>query len=251
MHFPKKPIWLIGVVVIWISMVPVPVPAEEPSAQTVRGNNGTSLKGSARLARNRPVVGASVRIHRENDRSRYLLTSTDGKGLLKTMELPDGDYQVTVTKDGLASVTKSTVAVRFPFRPVVEIDMAPGPAPEIPVIATGSGEPLELTGRILNRDGDPVPDVAVRLVRLDGAGDPVRLRSGADGALDGLKLAPGVWSVEVRGVGYLSIRSVMELDGPVRLVALLVPQPSGYLAPAIDLLPEEQPVPPAGFTPRP
>ena len=239
------------IMILMLGSVTLPVPAEEPAAPAVRGNNGTSLKGNARLARNRPVIGASVRIRLENDRSRYLLTSTDGKGLLKTMELLDGDYQVTVTKDGLAAVTKSAVAVRFPFRPVVEIEMVPGPMPETPAMATGSDEPLALTGRILNRNGDPVPDVAVRLVRLDGAGDPVRLRSGADGALDGLNLAPGVWSVEVRGVGYLSIRSVMELDGPVRLVALLVPQPSGYLAPAIDLLPEEQPIPPAGFTPRP
>ncbi len=239
------------IMILMLGSVGTAVPAEDPAVQTVRGNNGTSLKGNARLGRNRPVVGASVRIRPENDLSRYLLTSTDGKGLLKTMELLDGDYQVTVTKDGLAAVTKSAVTVRFPFRPVVEIEMVPGPGPETPAMAAGSDEPLALTGRVLNREGNPVPDVAVRLVRLDGAGDPVRLRSGEDGGLDGLNLVPGVWSVEIRSVGYLSIRSVMELDGPVRLLALLVPQPAGYLAPAIDLLPQEKPVPPAGFTPRP
>jgi hypothetical protein len=117
--------------------------------------------------------------------------------------------------------------------------------------AAGSGDPLKLTGSILTRDGVPVPDVTVRLVRLDGAGDPVRLRSGEDGAIPTTGLATGSWSVEVRGVGFLSIRSTLDLDGPVQLVALLVPQPSGYLAPVIDLLPEELPVPPAGSTPRP
>ncbi len=215
------------------------------------GNEGTSLKGSARLGRNRPVVGASVRISPENDRSRYLLTSTDGRGLLETMDLPDGDYQVRVTKDGLAPVTKSAVTVRFPFRPVVEVEMAPGSSMEAVPAAVYSEDPLELTGRILTRNGDPVPDATVRLTRMDGAGDPVRIRSGEDGALAGSGLAPGSWEFEVRGVGFLSIRSILDLDGPVRVVALLIPQPAGYLAPALDLLPEEQPVPPAGAIPQP
>ena len=238
-----------GILALLAPILALQAVAGDPAVPTVRGNNGTSLKGSARLGRNLPVVGATVRIRPENDRSRYLLTTTDGKGLLETMELPDGEYQVTVSKDGLATVTKSAVTVRYPFRPVVEIEMAPGPATEIPTAAAGSGDALGLTGRILTRDGNPVPDVTVRLVRLDGAGDPVRLRSGEDGDLSTTGLATGSWSVEVRGVGFLSIRSVMDLDGPVGLVALLVPQPSGYLAPAIDLLPEEQPVPPAGSTP--
>jgi hypothetical protein len=215
------------------------------------GNNGTSLKGSAHLDRNRPVVGASVRIRPENDRSRYLLTSTDGQGLLETMDLPDGDYQVSLTKDGLVPVTKSEVKVRFPFRTVVEIKMAPGPDPEASPADAGSRDPLELNGRILTRQGDPVADVTVRLVRLDGAGDPVKIQSAEDGTLAGSGLKGGSWAVEVQAAGYLSIRSVLELDGPVRLVALLIPQPAGYLAPALDLLPEEQPVPPSGLTPRP
>ena len=213
------------------------------------GNNGTSLKGSAQLGRNRPVIGASVRIAPEGDRSSYLLTSTDARGLLETMELQDGEYQVLVTKDGLAPVTKSAVRIQAPFRPVVELVMAPGREMEHQVSGSTSGELLDLTGRVLTREGEPVPDVTVRLVRLDGAGDPVRIRSGEDGTLAGSELAPGSWAVEVRAAGYLSIRSVLELDSPVRLVALVVPQPAGYLAPARDLLPEEQPVPPAALTP--
>lgn len=215
------------------------------------GNNGTSLKGSAQLDRNRPVVGASVRIRPENDRSRYLLTSTDAQGRLETMELPDGDYEVSVTKDGLVPVTKSAVNVRFPFRPVVEMKMTPGPDEVAAPASAGSLDPLELSGRTLTREGDPLADVTVRLVRLDGAGDPVKIRSAEDGTLAGSGLNGGSWAVEVQAAGYLSIRSVLELDGPVRLVALLIPQPAGYLAPALDLLPEEQPVPPSGLTPRP
>ena len=215
------------------------------------GNNGTSLKGSASLDRNQPVVGASVRISPENDRSRYLLTSTDGQGLLETMDLPDGDYQVSFTKEGLTPVIKSAVNVRFPFRPVVEVTMGPGPDSEPAPSAVDSEDLLDLTGRVLTREGDPVADVTVRLVRLDGGGDPLKIRSAEDGTLTGSELAPGSWAVEVRAAGFLSIRSVLDLEGPVLLVALLIPQPASYLAPAMDLLPDEQPVPPAGATPLP
>ena len=215
------------------------------------GNNGTSLKGSAHLDRNRPVVGASVRIRPEKDRSRYLLTCTDGQGNLETLELPDGDYEVRVTKDGLVPVTKSAVKVHYPFRPVVEVVMAPGSDTDVGPAAFGSGDLLELTGNILTRDGKPVADVLVRMIRRDGAGDPVRIRSGEDGSLQGSGLAPGRWAAEVQAAGFLSIRSDLDLEGPVRLEALLVPRPAGYLAPAMDLLPEEKPVPPTGSTPLP
>jgi hypothetical protein len=197
------------------------------------------------------VVGASVKIHRENDLSMVLLTSTDRRGTLKTMELPDGEYRVTVAKDGLSDATKPEVEVRFPFRPVVEFDMVPGGKVENPVAAAGPERPLTITGQVLNRDGDPVPDATVRLKRLDGPGDPVRLRSGEDGGLEAGSLSSGVWSVEVRSVGYLPIRSSVAMDGDAKLVVLLVPQPGGYLAPAIDMLPEEQPVLPAALTPSP
>lgn len=220
---------------------------EDPARTQVRGNNGTSLKGSARLARNRPVVGATVRIRPENDHSRYLLTSTDGSGFLETLELPDGDYEVTVAKDGLATITKPAVGVKFPFRPVVEVNMSPGPESDAMVgPPVGPGDPLTLDGRILTREGAPVADAIVRLVRLHGVGDPVRIRSGEHGLLAGTGLMPGVWAVEVKAAGFLSIRSTLVLDGPVRLTALLVPQPSGYLAPPRDMLPREQPVAPAG-----
>jgi hypothetical protein len=232
-------------------MLIFPVLAMILALPVAAGNNGTSLKGSASLDRNRPVVGASVRIRPENDRSRYLLTSTDGQGLLETMDLPDGDYQVSLTKDGLAPVMKSAVNVRFPFRPVVEVKMGPGPDSEPAPAAVDSEDPLDLTGRVLTREGDPVADVTVRLVRLDGAGDPVKIRSAEDGTLTGSDLAPGSWAVEVRAAGFLSIRSTLDLEGPVLLVALLIPQPASYLAPAMDLLPDEQPVPPAGATPLP
>ena len=97
--------------------------------------------------------------------------------------VPDGDYQVTISRDGLATVTKSAVTVRAPFRPVVEIEMVPGPPPERPAQAAGPGEPFSLTGQVLNRDRNPVPDVLVRMAPLDRAGDPVRMRTGEDGFL--------------------------------------------------------------------
>ncbi len=215
------------------------------------GNSGTSLKGSARTARNRPVIGASVVIRSEDHPGTILLTSTDGKGALSTMNLPDGLYDVAIVKDGLVPVIKKDVQIKFPFRPVVEIDMTPESE------TTHAGEPavrkpegqdgkIRLTGEVKTLAGGTLPDISIALVRVDGEENPVRVRSGEDGRFEWPELAPGEWRVEIRGAGFLPIRATVSLTRPVRLLSLLVPQPAGHQFPALDLLPEEIPVYPGG-----
>jgi hypothetical protein len=215
------------------------------------GNSGTSLKGSARTARHRPVVGASVVIRSGAHPGTILLTSTDGKGNLKTMKLPDGLYDIAIAKDGLTTVVKKDVQIKFPFRPVVEIDMMPenqeAASGELAVLnLQKQDETIALTGEVKTLDGRILPDISIALVRVDGDENPVRVRSGEDGTFEWPRLAPGDWRVEIRGAGFLPIRATVSLTRSMKLLSLMVPQPAGHLLPALDLLPEEIPVYPGG-----
>jgi hypothetical protein len=113
--------------------------------------------------------------------------------------------------------------------------------------ASPTGGAHRFFGRVVEVGGEIVPEVTLRLVRLDGAEDPVSIRTGEDGtfSLDGL--TSGGWDVEMRGVGYLPIRGPLTLERDVEVVAFLVAQPADYDASVFDLLPPEIPIPPPGI----
>ena len=169
---------------------------------------------------------------------------------LESDGLPDGEYRVRVARAGLSPVTKDRVTVRFPFRAVVEVTMQVSTGPTAPVgSATGAvtGERIAVSGWVSGQEGEPMPEVRVRLVRVDGRVDPRSLRTGADGRFAFPDLHAGEWRLGVQGVGFLPIRQPIELTSDTELSVTLVRQPAQYEPSPLELMPPERPVPPEGF----
>ena len=224
--------------------------AEAPAAPDP--NKTSRLGGRAYLERRDPIVGATVLVHPQDRPDQLHLTSTDEEGIFRVAGLPDGAYFVRIEREGLEAETKQEVSVKFPFRAVVEFDLDPvgaGSTGDSRIIPDGAGgsEPLTVTGSVIEVNAGPVPELRLRFVRLDGGEDPRVLRSLPDGSFVLTGVSSGVWHVEVSGVGYLTQRMALDLSDDVSLTALVVRQPPDYDPTPFDLMPTEQPIPPAGF----
>lgn len=223
-------------------------PADAPAASDGGGRKVTWLLGHARTGRNRWVTGAAVLVTPTSGEPRIYVTATDEKGSYYFETLPEGLYDVTITKGGLAPVIKDAVELRFPFRAVVEVVMEPDPgaAPARPDAAApaGAGDETSLGGSIQAREGEPLDEVRVRLIRADGSVDPRDGMTGVEGKFTMPGLQAGDWRLEILGAGFLPIRVPVTLTGEATLTASLVEQPASYLPPPLDLMPPEMAIPP-------
>jgi hypothetical protein len=226
-------------------------PAVDPNAVQPPIKQGSRLQGRTYLDRNREVVGATVLVQPQDDTSRTFVTSSDEKGRFRVDDLPDGTYRVEVEREGLQPIVKKDVSLRFPFRAVIELPMQKleiarsagsaqaGDATPAPTGAVG------VEGRVAALGGEPVEEVAVRFIRVDGTADPFLVRTATDGRfeLTGLKL--GAWRLEVRGVGYLPIRTALNFREDAIVDVAMVPQPAEYDPSPLELMPPEEPIAPA------
>jgi hypothetical protein len=224
----------------------VPAAGAEPAAPGPRNE----LHGTVSLGRNRAVVGATILVVHEGDRSRVFLTATDAKGAFKLDGLPDGDYRVVVTRDGLEPVVKTGVSMRFPFRALLEIPMLPTANGALPASApvTGGAGAVAVRARFLARGGSPVPDAVLKL-RGTRPADPRIVVSLIDGTLDAGTVAAGRWRAELSAVGYLTLRATLDLAVDSMLEVVMIPQPAEYVPSPLDLMPPELPIPPPGLEP--
>lgn len=225
-------------------------PAPSQPGASSSAARATRLQGTAQVDRNHPVAGATVVARAESGASTLYLTSTDAKGLFRLDGLPEGTYRVDLRKDGFEPVVKEAIALRFPFRAIVEVTLQPARAPRTAAARDPAGSDarssgaLRLEGTTIARDGGPIADVRVRAVRADGTEDPRRTLTREDGTFEIEELSPGPWRLELLGVGYLPIRTDLSLEAPARVVAVLVPQPASYEPTPLDLIPEEEAIPP-------
>jgi hypothetical protein len=244
--------------VIWIAPAPGAARAAETAkadAAPAEGEKSTWLLGHARTGRRRWVTGAAVMATPQSGEARIWVTTTDEKGAYRFESLPEGTYRVSLLKHGLATVTKDRVELKFPFRAVVEVVMEPtsgAPPPEVLVARTTSvGAVADVEGRTVDRAGEPVEEVRIRLTRVDGSVDPRDAVSDGNGEFAITDLMPGAWKLEVLGAGYLPIRVPVTLSGAGELRAVLVPQPASYEPQPLDLMPPELPIAPPPFQPEP
>ena len=211
------------------------------------------LQGTAFLDRNEDVIGATVVVHAMEDRSTIYLTSTDENGRFRIRGLPDGSYKVRVHRHGVETMVKDNVTVRFPFRAVVELDMEQ--VEKGPILPTGVAHDGDvLAGRVTLRGiartprGLPMGEVKLRIVKTEGQADPLMATTAEDGTfrIDGI--TAGEWRVTIVGVGMLPIRTWVYLVGDYELDINLVLQPAAYEPSPLELMPIEDPIPPAGLT---
>jgi len=243
----QYPVWILLVAAVAAG----PALAQDTPAASA-SERVSRLGGRAYLGRNAPVVGATVLVQPEDRPGEAYLTSTDEDGVFRVDGLSDGSYRVRVEREGLGPQVKTGISLKFPFRAVVELDMDPlalGSAEKSALVpeATAADGSLSLTGRVIEAGAGPVGEVQLRFVRLDGREDPRALRSRPDGSFELDGAGAGVWRVEVSGVGYLSQRMALDLQGASFLKVILVRQPAGYDPTPLELMPPEQPIPPAGF----
>jgi hypothetical protein len=209
------------------------------------------LQGSVRLGRNAPVIGATALIQPQERPTELYLTSSDGNGGFRVDGLPDGLYRIRVERDGLAPAVKADVSVRFPFRAVVEMEMAPLKKTTQTEPAAGSpSSTLNISGEVVELDAGPLGEVQLRFVNSGGGDDPRMLRSDPDGNFGLEGISAGEWRVEIKGVGLLPQRMVLGLEKDIQLTVIVVRQPPGYEPTPLELMPAEQPIPPRVSRPK-
>ena len=91
----------------------------------------------------------------------------------------------------------------------------------------------------------------MRIVNEDGRADPRTIESDDEGRAEFGPITAGRWTLESRGLGFLPIRAQVELVGDTDLMLVMVPQPGDYDPSALELLPPERPIPPAGLIDTP
>ena len=246
--------FLISLACCW----PVPVTVsvaqtaeEEPAAAAETKQPAprlSRLQGQASLSRNRYVVGATVLVRPADESSRIFVTATDSKGRFRIDQLPDGTYDVELRREGLESVIKRNVGLRFPARAVIEVTMKPVAEPAAPTPAPAPDnerlDALELvtvSGRVVH-GGEPKSDVQLRFVRRDGRVDPFTARSSSDGSFGPKQVPAGPWRLEASLVGFLPIWISVDLARDSELTVSMVPQPATYRPSPLELMPQEQPI---------
>ena len=223
------------------SVVPAQAPPDGSTTRTTR------LQGRAFLGRRQPVIGASV-LAKLQDGGRAFLTVTDEKGDFRFENMPEGTYRVELRRADLVPVIKEGVALQAPFRAVLELPMVAAPQADA-TRASGNAAPptgthVRLAGRVTDRDGAPMPDVRMRWVAVDGRGDPAVTTTRSDGSFEVSALSAGEWRVHLLGLGYLPLRATMPVERDAQLDIVLVRQSASYEPLAIDIIPEEEPIPP-------
>ncbi len=107
---------------------------------------GKRLQGRVHFSRTRMVVGATVLVQNQDDLSRIFVTSSDEKGKFRVDDLPDGKYKVAIDREGLAPIVKENIALRFPFRAVIEMPMVPQTEPASLTSTSSQGSAASTTG---------------------------------------------------------------------------------------------------------
>jgi hypothetical protein len=236
---------------------PTPAPTPAPANPAAAGPDKKSrLQGSAYLDRNNDVPGATVIVSPSNDAGVLYVTSTNAQGRFKVDGLPDGEYRVRVERHGVKPITKEAVQVKFPFRAVIDLDMEPAadgqpgkPGAAAEPGGSAAGAPVHLSGTVRDQDAAPLADAGLRLVHAGATVDPILVTSDEDGKFSVSDVPTGTWQLTILGVGTLPIRTSVTLAKDTDLEALLVRQPASYLPSPIDLMPPEQPIPPAALGP--
>jgi hypothetical protein len=243
---------LLGTIGLLAAAVVGPAPtAETPESGSL--SRVSRLQGAAKLGRNRYVIGATVLVRRSDELSHWYVTGTDYKGRFRVDGLPDGEYRVEIRRDGLRTVVKEGVLLRYPSRAVIEVGMEPqdtdAPArPAVDRLASPEEMPyVAWDGEVVAQGGTPMSEVPLRFTRPDGAVDPVVVQTEADGTFELPKLPVGRWRLEIHVVGYLPIWVSGEVTRDARLTISMVPQPASYEPTPLELMPPEQPFAPERF----
>jgi hypothetical protein len=146
-----------------ISAAQAAPPAKQPlstvAGQVVQDPGGTPLKKVV-------VTLTPVQVESGDATQRQDSTVTDSEGHFQIDRMPPGDYRVTLEHNGFVSTNRRSHTYSS-----ASLSVAPGQN------ATGLLFRMlpagVIQGRILDEDGDPVPDMSVLAVSAAGSGQPM------------------------------------------------------------------------------
>lgn len=226
-------------------------------AQQAKGR----LRGEISFSRQEPAPGAVVVLIRDGDPGTLFAAMTDRDGGFRFEGIPEGNWSLGVVFDGAAPVVKESVPVKPPARAVVDIvmkktsshfapplfDLARFESSGLPAVKpSGSGQ---LTIRVVDAGMKPIREARIVLKSRGPMVDPLRVVTDGDGGAELPPPAPGEYTLRVEMPGYLPLRLERIALGHTapKVGVVLTPRPLDYPARPADLVPEEKPVPPAGF----
>jgi hypothetical protein len=181
------------------------------------------IRGTVYGAGRKPIAGLMVQLSSRGEGGLLRVTGTNERGEYVFADLPAGVYDVEVGADGRRQ-RKESIAVRPPFRNIVDFEIGPAAAGSAPAIgrlaakpgaararppggAGPAGEapaPVAVRGRFVDRDKRPIAEVSVTLVPLQG-GAMFQTFSGADGAFLVEGVPPGAYRLLVASPGHVAL----------------------------------------------
>ncbi len=203
------------------------------------------------------VPGATVKVSNKAQSVIYL-TSTDEEGAWRLNNIPEGNYRVEILKEGFEYIEKKKVEVRFPFRTVVELHAIPSmetvgnirhwgrlsKEKNLPQKNEAVGGIYNLWGKASAIDGSSILNIEIRLRSLDREVNPQRTFSASDGSFALERLPAGLYDLFIMVPGYLPLRTLIDVNDDVELIAMMLLQPLDYEATPSELLSSEEPIPP-------
>jgi len=226
--------------------------AVAPTSAALRGR----IRGTARDMTRKPVAGLLVRLI-SSDRGLIHVTNTDDKGVYSFEDVESGTYAIEVSGSGYQHQVKKEIAVRPPFRNIVDFSLPPGPIgerePTSPVVykpVAGETALRDVTGTFTDKGKRPIPDVELRLAN-PATGVAFRAQSNREGRILMTQVPSGIYRAVIVSPGYVTVElnevEVSRTTG-LSLNLSLVEYPLRFEGRIEDLIPEEKPVPSA---PRP
>jgi len=225
--------------------------AETGRLRAVLGRIRGAVFGPAK----KPLAGLLVKLTARGESGLLRITSTNERGEYVFSDLPAGDYDVEVDSGGFARQVKRNIAVRPPFRNIVDFDLvasltadvspAPGgPAPKA-AAAADTAPAVVVRGNLVDQEKRPVPEVSVTFAALDGRGIHQTF-SGTDGSFNLPTVPPGRYRVIVSSPGYVGL-DLKDIEVPagtgLNLRLSLVDYPLNFKGQGDEELPREEPRP--------
>ena len=215
------------------------------------------IRGEVGLSRREKIAGVVVAMVAGSGSSGLFLTATDADGVFLMDGLPEGLYDLIVSKDGFQPALEGGLDVHGPFRTDTDVRIRAGEGPPLVVRVVGGGA-TAVPGKVVLLATDPrrVPREGARfeMRSLAGGADPLNGETARDGRLELPPAPPGEYTLRIEAAGCLPLRLerlVVEGSGEISVRAVLIERPFGYEGTPADLLPDEKPVPPPEITSSP
>ncbi len=218
------------------------------------------IGGRYYVSRRVNVAGASVKLDHESGNDVYL-TVTDEKGKWNFRDISEGEYDIEIFKEGFEQSGKSDVILQFPFKSVIELKAIPsakayGSVMQWSITAktahgsAGDASDSEQTtvtikGSVISQNGEPLSGAQFILKDINGRIDPYRGYTDKAGSCIIEKITTGLYDLSISSMTYFPLRLVLDVHREVDLRVIMVPQPQDYRYTPSDLIPPEEPLPPA------